>query len=194
MFWDPSPGVPRHHAFSGLLLAQAEVRCRHVVMHAWRKPSGGAETKPLTWGPPTLGEGGMPTSVASGIPPPPPALNACNAPSLQCMGYTVTRTFPRQQHWLNVPLGRPSLWPLLFLVCYRGMKRPAKETGWHRPYTPTHDSISDYAATYTEACVCVPIRRCKKTGRQEPAQQPRGDTRPEDLAPPALPDASRFIL
>jgi hypothetical protein len=29
--------------------------------------------------------------------------------------------------------------------------------------TPTHDSVSDYATTYTEAYACVPIRRDEKT-------------------------------
>jgi hypothetical protein len=57
-----------------------------------------------------------------------------------------------------------------------------------------HVSISNYVATYTRACVGVPIRRGKGIGCHEPAQRPRGDTCLEDLAQPTLPDISRFVL
>jgi hypothetical protein len=64
----------------------------------------------------------------------------------------------------------------------------------HRPHTPTHDNVSDYVATYTKANVCVLIRRGKRIGCQDPPQRPRGDTHPEDLTLPALPDASHYVL
>jgi hypothetical protein len=51
-----------------------------------------------------------------------------------------------------------------------------------------HGNVPDYAATYTKAYTCVQIGG-KGVGCQEPARRPREDTRSEDLAPPALPDA-----
>jgi hypothetical protein len=65
-----------------------------------------------------------------------PTLNAHGAPSLQCMASTIARTFPWQGYWLSAPLGCPSLWPPLFLVHYRGTKRRAMETEWHRTLHP----------------------------------------------------------
>jgi hypothetical protein len=45
---------------------------------------------------------------------------------------------------------------------YQGMKRQADKTRRHHPLHPTDDSVSGYAATYTEAY--VPIRWDKVVG------------------------------
>jgi hypothetical protein len=73
------------------------------------------------------------------------------------------------------------------------MKRQVEETGRHRPHTPTHDCLSYHVTAYTKVCACIPIRQSKKMGCQETMQQPIGDTRPDDPAPPALPDTLRVI-
>jgi hypothetical protein len=73
------------------------------------------------------------------------------------------------------------------------MKRQAEEMGQHRPHTPTHDCLSDYVTAYTKVCACIPIRQSKNMRRQETTQEPIGDTCPDDLAPPTLPDTLRVI-
>jgi hypothetical protein len=45
------------------------------------------------------------------------------------------------------------------------------------PPTPTHDSVSYYAATYRKGCVCTLIRQNRKIGCQGPTRRPRRDTR-----------------
>jgi hypothetical protein len=42
------------------------------------------------------------------------------------------------------------------------MKRLAEETGRYRPHNLMHDSVLDYAATYTKVCACVLIRWSSK--------------------------------
>jgi hypothetical protein len=41
---------------------------------------------------------------------------------------------------------------------YRGMKGHVEETIRHRPYTPTHDIVLVYTATYTKDYAYVLIR------------------------------------
>jgi hypothetical protein len=49
----------------------------------------------------------------------------------------------------------------MFPARYRCKVEHAEGIGRRRPYTPTHDNVSAYAATYTKAYARAPIIRGK---------------------------------
>jgi hypothetical protein len=84
-------------------------------------------------------------------------LTACGASNLQHMGYTITPCVFKARALIQC-----AVWALLIiydLYCSSCVALPRhEETGRGDRatlYTPTHDSVSDYAATYIEAYVRV---------------------------------------
>jgi hypothetical protein len=174
--------VPRRHTSPGML----PPRWRRVGGDTWHKASdlGSASIK-FRW------DARLPAPVAGGVHP---ALKARGVP---CRNAWATLLPVRYQGKTNDSMRR--LGALHYGIYCSSCVTEKWEDKWRRQYNiihtpPTHDSVSDYATSDTKTRAYVPIRRGKRIRCQEPAQRPRGDTRPEDLASLALPDVSRFLV
>jgi hypothetical protein len=93
----------------------------------------------------------------------------CNVGIYYCPHVTEARTLTQCVVW--VPF-------IMTYIVLRVLLRHEDTSGGDErtPPTPTHDSVSDYAATYNKRYTCNPIRLNRRMRCQELARRPRRDT------------------